>query len=73
MILCSLFLFWLTCYYINKSNKDWVVTHDSDEYITFNDRGFIQTGMIRAIQELKAENDLLKTELCAKDNSYSWC
>ena len=28
---------------------------------------------IRSIQEIKAENDLLKQELCAKDSSYSWC
>lgn len=28
---------------------------------------------IAAIQELRDENDLLKLELCSKDNSYSWC
>ncbi len=25
------------------------------------------------VQELKQQNDMLKQELCAKDNSYSWC
>lgn len=29
--------------------------------------------IVKAIQELKMENDLLKYELCIKDNSYSWC
>ncbi len=27
----------------------------------------------QATYELKTENQMLKTELCAKDNSYSWC
>ena len=25
------------------------------------------------IQELKTENNVLKAELCVRDNSYSWC
>ena len=25
------------------------------------------------LKDLEAENDLLKSELCAKDNTYSWC
>ncbi len=29
--------------------------------------------LLKAIQELKEENDLLKYELCVRDNSYSWC
>ena len=28
---------------------------------------------VKAIQELKAENDLLKSELCKKDVTYGWC
>jgi len=27
----------------------------------------------QAVYELKTENDLIKSELCKKDNSYSWC
>jgi hypothetical protein len=29
--------------------------------------------LVSAIQELKGENDLLKQELCSKDNTYSFC
>ncbi len=28
---------------------------------------------VKAIQELKQENDALREELCTKDSSYSWC
>lgn len=32
-----------------------------------------QPTIIKAIQELKQENDLLKSELCKKDNTYIFC
>ena len=28
---------------------------------------------VKAFQELKEENDLIKSELCSKDGTYSWC
>lgn len=31
------------------------------------------TPMLAEIQKLKAENEMIKAELCKKDNSYSWC
>jgi hypothetical protein len=31
------------------------------------------TNQDEEIEELRTENDLLKSELCSKDNSYSWC
>ena len=30
-------------------------------------------GQRSQIEQLIAQNDLLKAELCARDNSYSWC
>jgi hypothetical protein len=27
----------------------------------------------KEIEELRKENNLMKEELCNKDNSYSWC
>lgn len=29
--------------------------------------------LVKGVQELKEENDLLKQELCAKDGSYGFC
>jgi len=37
------------------------------------DYGALTPVLVEAIKELKAENDLLKSELCEKDDSYSWC
>jgi peptidoglycan hydrolase CwlO-like protein len=31
------------------------------------------TGVEEQINDLQAENTLIKNELCKKDNSYSWC
>jgi hypothetical protein len=29
--------------------------------------------VVEAVKELKEENDMLKSELCRKDSTYSWC
>jgi hypothetical protein len=57
---------------INITNPDWIIKHDSDEYITFDDKGYLQTGIVKAIQELKVENDLLKEDLCSL-GIKRWC
>ena len=33
----------------------------------------ISTANVLAIQDLKKENEMLKRELCQRDNSFSWC
>ncbi len=57
---------------LQVSNPDWVVYKD-DGYMTYNDHDFIKFSTVRAIQELKQENDVLKSELCKKDPTYSFC
>jgi hypothetical protein len=65
---------------VQKINPDWITSSDTPGYMSWNDNGFIQWSTVKAIQELKTENDnlkseveMLKQELCKKDSSYSWC
>lgn len=36
---------------VQEIKPDWIVEHDDDEYITFDDKGYMQTGLVRSIQE----------------------
>lgn len=37
------------------------------------DYGRLTPLIVKSVQDLKAENDMLKSELCRRDATYSWC
>jgi len=51
----------------------------SDEVLQKAEEGAVEYGSefdvlaIKSVQELRAENQMLKQELCLKDGDYSWC
>lgn len=57
----------------DKSN--WYIDSEGNKklYTSGIDYGALTPVLVEAIKELKGENDLLKSELCKRDNSYSWC
>jgi hypothetical protein len=56
---------------VEKVFPEWVGT-DERGYKDLTFRGF-EALATEAIKELKSENDLLKSELCQKDKTYSFC
>ena len=36
---------------IQEIRPDWIIEHDDDEYITFDDKGYMQTSIVKSIQE----------------------
>ena len=50
-----------------------VVSYNEDGSTDSVDYKLLTSLLTKAIQELKQENDLLKSELCSKNNIYSWC
>ena len=57
----------------NESN--WYVDEEGKRklYASGVDYGALTPMLVEAIKELKEENEILKEELCLKDNTYSWC
>lgn len=49
-----------------------LVSEGPDGYLAVGYSGFTPY-LIEAVKELKAENDLLRSELCKRDVTYSWC
>jgi len=50
-----------------------VVYYDGEGLIDSVDYPNMIALLTKAIQELKAENDLMRLELCSKNPTYSWC
>ena len=45
---------------INKTKTEWVIQYNDEEYIIFDDKGYIQAGLVGAIQEFYSPDCLLK-------------
>ncbi len=52
--------------------------HVTDSALTGTEPWMVDYGkmtpfIVKAVQDLKVENTMLKAELCERDNTYSWC
>ena len=56
---------------VEKVYPEWVVLKD-DGYKTYDNPGFAFY-LIKAVQEQQIQIEELRTELCKKDNTYTWC
>ena len=56
-------------------SRNTVIRNESGDKVVVEGRdiGSLVTMIVESIKELKLQNDLLKSELCRKDNSYRWC
>jgi hypothetical protein len=55
---------------LQETNPDQVIVGDDGTLMVMQPSPW---KLLAGIQELKSENDLLKSELCRKDDFYSWC
>ncbi|MFH1972798.1 MAG: hypothetical protein ABIJ18_04955, partial [archaeon] len=60
------------CETIEEEYTCWDECEQVPVYSGGRDIGATTTMLVEAVKALKAENDLLKVELCKKD-TYSWC
>lgn len=54
---------------IQEIRPDWIVQHDDDEYITFDDKGYIQNSLIQAIQEQQVMIQQLEQRIAELENN----